>query len=183
MEIKIRRTRNSDTAALSEIIAAAFGELDSNEKENVNLVKKLLTDPTAQPIISLLASAGDQPAGHILFTRVEIDNSRQPVKASILAPLAVHPANQNRGIGGLLISEGLTILKKQGFELVFVLGHPDYYSRFGFIPAGLEKFQAPYPIPPKHAGAWMVQELQPGILTNSSGKVVCAAALDDPRYW
>lgn len=183
MDIKIRGTRESDTAALLEIIAAAFGELGSDEKENVNLVKNLLKDPSAQPIISLIASVGDQPAGHILFTRVEIDNSRQPVKASILAPLAVHPAHQNRGIGGLLILEGLTRLKKQGGELVFVLGHPDYYSRFGFMPAGLEKFQAPFPIPPEHADAWMVQELQPGVLTNSSGKVVCAAALDDPRYW
>jgi predicted N-acetyltransferase YhbS len=70
-----------------------------------------------------------------------------------------------------------------GVELVFVLGHPGYYPRFGFKPAGVLGFEAPYPIPEKHADAWMVRELRAGIIGSVRGKVVCADTLSRPEYW
>ena len=101
----------------------------------------------------------------------------------MLAPLAVHPDVQARGIGGRLVVEGLGRLKRAGVGLVFVLGHPGYYPRFGFIEAGANGFSAPYPIPPENAAAWMVQALRPGLLGAVPGRVVCADALDKPEYW
>ena len=101
----------------------------------------------------------------------------------ILAPLAVIPDKQSRGVGGRLIREGLRLLSESGVELVFVLGHPEYYPRHGFKPAGALGFEAPYSIPDEHADAWMVQELCPGVIGRVSGKVMCADVLNQPEHW
>ncbi len=90
---------------------------------------------------------------------------------------------QRQGIGGRLIETGLRLLEESGVDLVFVLGYPDYYSRFGFKPAGVQGLQATYPIPPQNADAWMVTELAPGTIQNCTGTVRCSKALDDPKYW
>jgi putative acetyltransferase len=68
-------------------------------------------------------------------------------------------------------------------ELVFVLGHPDYYPRHGFVPAGVLGFEATYAIEEKNAGAWMVQELRPGVIGAVNGRIVCADVLDRPEHW
>ncbi|MFO7942837.1 MAG: N-acetyltransferase [Anaerolineales bacterium] len=183
MQVQIRRSIHSDLQPISDTVSAAFNESQQEEKENANLVLDSLADPTAKPFLSLVAFAEDLIVGYILFTKVQIMNSVQDVSASILAPLAVMPAYQNLGIGGLLVNEGIKQLKEMEFDLVFVLGHPNYYPKFGFIPAGKEGFEAPFPIPQEHAGAWMVKELKPGIIENTSGKVKCADSLNDPKYW
>ena len=79
--------------------------------------------------------------------KAEILESTESVSVRILAPLAVLPEAQSTGIGGQLIKEGLNQLKKSGVDLVFVLGHPDYYPRSGFTTAGVLGYEAPYPIP------------------------------------
>ena len=81
------------------------------------------------------------------------------------------------------MKRGLTLLVESGCELVFVLGHPEYYPRFGFQPAGQLGFSAPYPILKENSGAWMVLELCGGTIGGVQGKVQCAAALDKPEYW
>lgn len=105
------------------------------------------------------------------------------VSAQILAPLAVSPDHQRSGLGTRLVNEALTQLESQGVVLVFVLGYPDYYSRFGFAPAGVQGFDAPYPILPKNADAWMVKELKAGTIASNEGTVRCCIALDQPQYW
>jgi predicted N-acetyltransferase YhbS len=97
--------------------------------------------------------------------------------------LAVHPEYQNSGIGGQLINEGIKRLREAGVDLVFVLGHPGYYPKYGFSAAGVRGLAAPYPIAPENSGAWMVQEIHPGVFGRVSGRVVCADALNDPRHW
>jgi len=84
--------------------------------------------------------------------------------------------------GGRLIIEGLKQLKAAGVELVFVLGHSGYYPKYGFCAAGVKGFEAPYPIPQENSGAWMVQELHPGVIGHVSGLVICADALNDPKH-
>lgn len=86
-------------------------------------------------------------------------------------------------LGGQLIKEGLSQLKKSGVDLVFVLGHPDYYPRYGFITAGVLGYEAPYPIPEEHADAWMVQELKNGIIGKVTGKIQCSEVLNQPEHW
>ncbi|MCP4699304.1 MAG: N-acetyltransferase, partial [Gammaproteobacteria bacterium] len=93
------------------------------------------------------------------------------------------PEAHSTGVGGRLIEEGLRQLKKSGVELVFVLGHPDYYPRSGFVPAGALGYEAPYPIPEEVAGAWMVQELSSGVIGRVAGKIQCSKVLDQPEHW
>ena len=135
------------------------------------------------PLLSLLAEDNERAIGHILFTKAQIANSTEAVSAVILAPLAVIPEEQSHGIGGQLIKEGLRRLSESGVELVFVLGHPEYYPRYGFKPAGALGFEAPYPIHDEHTNAWMVQALRPGVLGRVSGRVICADALNHPEHW
>ena len=177
----IRPSTEKENAQIFDLQRAAFGI----EKGQViaELVKDLFTDQTALPLLSLVAMEKDVVVGHVLFTAVKITHPDDPVSARILAPLAVHPDCQKQGVGRRLIENGLAHLKASGVALVFVLGHPDYYPRCGFAPAGIRGFEAPYEIPPEHAAAWMVQELRMGVIGKVKGTVKCSAALNQPEHW
>jgi putative acetyltransferase len=175
--MQIRQTTDADLNDILYVEREAF-----NKEKEAELTKNMLLDPTATPLLSLLAYIKDQPAGHILFTTVHIVN-HPVIRASILAPLAVVPKFQCQGIGTALIKEGLKLLQKSGTDLVFVLGHPTYYPRFGFISAGKLGFEAFYPIPEKDAAAWMVQQFRPNIIGTVSGKVMPCEALRQPEHW
>ena len=166
----------ADLAHVLSVERQAFGGDDVP-----NLVAELLADPSAQPLISLLAWNGERPVGHILFTRVRVAGASREVSGSILAPLGVVPGAQRTGVGGRLIEHGIERLAAAGVELVFVLGHPSYYPRHGFAPASRLGLAAPYPISPDEA--WMVRELRPGVLGTARGTVVCADAMSRPEHW
>lgn len=174
----IKKATNPDLNDVLRIETEAFG----NSKE-AKLVNDLLTDDSAKPLLSLLAVDDDEAIGHILFTRVRITGREDLLSAMILAPLAILPDAQGKGVGGELVKEGLRQLSESKIDLVFVLGHPGYYPRFGFRPAGVLGFDAPYPIPAKDAAAWMVQELKPGIIGSFSGRIICADTLNRPEHW
>lgn len=174
----IRESSESDLNDVLSVERTAFGY----DKE-AELVRDLLSDPSAKPIVSLLALEDDRAVGHILFTTVRLTPSQDAPPMAILAPLAVVPDAQGQGIGGKLIDRGLEILTESGVGLVFVLGHPGYYPRHGFEPAGRLGFEAPYPIPEENAGAWMVKALVPDLIGSVSGKVICSDALDKPEHW
>ena len=179
--MKIRKSTESEKTEILEIHKAAFGE--EKGPEIASLVRDLFTDKTAMPVLSLVAEEDNRLVGHVLYTKVNIVQTEAPVSAQILAPLAVLPGSQKSGVGSRLVNEGLEQLKKSGVELVFVLGHPEYYPRCGFTPAGALGFEAPYPIPEEHAAAWMVQELRPGVIGSVKGKVQCSEVLDQPQHW
>lgn len=179
--MEIRESTEGDLVELLRVEMDAFGE--DHGPEIVELVRNLLNDPSAQPMLSLLAINGDEAVGHVLFTKAQIIGSASSISAMLLAPLAVAPDEQSKGVGGKLIEEGLELLSERGVELVFVLGHPEYYPRHDFRPAGALGFEAPYPIPDKDVGAWMVLELRSGVIGSIDGKVQCADALDKPEYW
>ena len=174
----IRNTTDTDLDDVLHIHREAFGE-----EEEADLVNALFDDKTARPIHSLLAIDDGKPVGHILFTRVQIRGNEDTLSAMILAPLAVLPGAQGKDVGGKLTHAGLQQLQESSVDLVLVLGHPGYYPRFGFKPAGALGFEAPYPIPAKDAAAWMVMELRPGVIGDFGGRVICADALNHPEMW
>ena len=179
-DIQIRKTNTKDFNDIIEVETLAFG----HDKE-AELTAGLLADKTAEPILSLLAFYENEAIGHILFTRVFLDEmtADQPLM-HILAPLAVKPNCQKQGIGGVLIDEGLKLLKEMGSEMVFVLGHMEYYPRFGFIPdARKHGFTTMYPIPEEFANAWMVLPFNQNAFDNRSGKIVCCEELNKPEHW
>ena len=174
----VRQTTDQDLDSIISVHQGAFGQDDE-----ARLTADLLNDPSAAPRLSLMAVVDGRPAGHVLFTRAVVSGETAGIAASILAPLAVIPEFQGRGRGSQLVRNGLRQLAGVDTGLVFVLGHPGYYTRFGFRPAGACGLVAPYPIPPQHADAWMVLELQGGTIGTVEGRVNCANALDKREYW
>jgi len=179
--LKIRKSTESERHQILNIHNKAFGE--GKGSVIAKLVDDLFDDKTAKPIFSLVAAENEKLVGHVMFTKVTIAGAENSTAAQILAPLAVLPDKQNRGIGEQLINEGLRQLRENGTVLCFVLGHPGYYPRCGFIPAGKHGYEAPYPIPEEHADAWMVQALNGEDLSPYSGKVQCSEVLNQPQHW
>lgn len=184
-EIQIREAADTgaDLAEILRINKSAF-----EQDEEADLVQALLKDPSAQPVLSLLAFEDGEAVGHILFTSARLtdrqdDRSDLTPSVALLAPLAVVPRVQKHGIGGRLIGTGLRILADRGVDLVFVLGHPSYYPRHGFSPAGAARLETPYPILEKNADAWMVQALSSHMIGLVRGTVQCAHAISKPEYW
>jgi len=152
-----------------------------DDEEVIELVRDLFEDPTALPLLSLLAEDDGRPVGHILFSAAHVQGDSREVTVVILAPLAVVPDSQRQGVGGRLIEDGIARLAATGVDLVFVLGHPEYYPRHGFEPAHPHRLVAPYPITPQEA--WMVRALQPGVLGEVQGTIICAESMMKPEYW
>jgi len=168
MTVAIRPERESDRAAIFAIHAAAF-PTDAEAK----LVDRLRDAGAAT--VSLVAEAEGRVVGHILFSPVRIVAPEGGESAAIgLAPVAVAPSLQNAGIGGALIRAGLDACRAAGHTIVFVLGHPPYYPRFGFEPAS--KCGLSYEGGPKFSPAFFVRELEPGALAGRRGVVHYHAA-------
>jgi putative acetyltransferase len=121
---------------------------------------------------SLVAEDGGAVVGHIMFSPVSLPDHAH-LRIMGLAPMAVAPEHQRKGIGSALVRAGLERCKKLGFGAVVVLGHPDYYPRFGFAPSTSRGIGSEYAVPDD---AFMVLELAPGYLSGASGKIKYHAA-------
>jgi putative acetyltransferase len=154
------RARLGERSSIRAIHEAAFDRMDE-----ADLVDRLRDEGHA--ILSLVAELDGRIAGHILFSRMRIDTPKGPLEAVALAPLAVLPVHQRRGIGGQLIERGLELLRERGEKIVIVLGHPGYYPRFGFSAAKASALRSPFP-----PEAFMAIELSAGALNGVSGGVV-----------
>ena len=179
--MEIRESVDDDKELIRRVHHNAFEQSEGeSEAETVSqLAIALLEDPTALPILSLVAEQDGEMIGNVIFSTVSIDGAEE-VAASILAPLAVARYAQGKGIGTLLITKGIEILKERGAEIVLVYGDPNYYRRTGFK-AG-HNLKPPHPLKyPEEA--WMAQELAEGILAKTQGMVRCATSLSSPEYW
>jgi putative acetyltransferase len=121
---EIRLERPSDTEAVHRINHLAFGR--PAEADLVDIVRAACPEA-----LSLVAVADAEVVGHLLFSPVSVG----AVQGMGLAPVAVRPSHQNRGVGSRLIRAGIEILRDQTCPFIIVLGHPGYYPRFGFVPA------------------------------------------------
>jgi putative acetyltransferase len=155
----IRLETTEDYAAIREINRQAFGQEDEGL-----LVEALREQGYAR--LSLVAVEGDHPIGHILFSDLPIVTPERTVPALSLAPLAVIPSHQRRGIGSALVRRGLEACAEQGHTIVIVLGHPWFYPRFGFSAALARPLRSPFP-----RDAFMAVELVPGALAGVVGEV------------
>jgi putative acetyltransferase len=118
--------------------------------------------------LSLIALLDEGVTGHVLFSPVTLEPEITKVRGAGLGPLAVSPAYQRSGIGGQLILAGLEELRRDGFDLVVVLGDPAYYARFGFEPAVHYGARCTFPAPVED---FMLLELSPGVLQGWQGLV------------
>ncbi|MFD4985082.1 GNAT family N-acetyltransferase [Streptomyces sp. NPDC058374] len=130
----------ADAAAVREVNAAAFPTT-----EEADLVDALRADPEAWiDGLSVVAETAEGTlAGYALLTRCHVDGA----PALALAPVAVLPAFQRQGAGGAAVRAGLAAATARGENLVLVLGHPEYYPKFGFTPASRRGIRAPFDVP------------------------------------
>ncbi len=150
----IRLATSSDHGAIRDLNLAAF-----DGAAEADLVEALRAD--GDVVMEIVAEEAGAIVGHILFSRLWADSEGLYVA---LAPMAVAPARQRQGVGGRLITAGLELCQEFGAHAVVVLGHPDYYPRFGFSAEAAARLKGPYAGSP----AFMARALEPG-------------ALDEPR--
>lgn len=157
--VTVRGENPEDHAVIRLVNEAAF-----DRRCEADLVDVLRNQGVV--LASFVAEVEKQVVGHILFSRMSIETTGEPVPAVALAPMAVLPEQQGQGIGGKLIRQGLDWLRGAGEEIVIVLGHPAYYPRFGFSADKAHSLASPFP-----PEAFMALELRPGALDGVHGKV------------
>jgi putative acetyltransferase len=155
----VREERPEDRAAIHRVNREAFGQVTE-----ADVVDRLRAN--GKVTLSLVAEVNGQVVGHILFTPVTIGAAVGTIFVLGLAPMAVLPSYQRRGIGHRLVERALSRLRAAGHRGVVVLGHPAYYPRFGFVPAGIYGIRSEYDAPD---AAFMALELIPGGLKDCAG--------------
>ncbi len=166
MTIVVRPEGEDDRAAVRAIHARAFGREDE-----ARLVDRLRGK--ADPQVSLVALCEGRIIGHVLLGPVAIRGAEGETAAFALAPLAVDPDFQGRGAGSALVRAGIEAAGDLGERVIFVLGEPAFYARFGFGPAARHGLRFPSPVPEE---AFMVLELEAGALGGRRGEVIYPAA-------
>ena len=164
----IRIENQEDFAAVYELNKKAFGQT-----EEPDLVDKLRESDRFIPDLSLVAEIDNKVVGHILFTKIFIQSEGVYKESLALAPMAVLPEIQKEGIGKQLIKRGVEKAKSLGYESIVVLGHTEYYPKFGFMPASKFGITAPWEVPDD---VFMVLELKDNALKSVSGLVNYAQA-------
>jgi len=164
MKITIRSEKPEDKAAIYEVNKSAF-----NQDNEARLVDALRESDVFIPELSLVAEINGKIIGHILFTRLVIVSQDGIRHDSLtLAPMAVRPDKQRQGIGTELVKHGLAKARELGFDSVIVLGHKEFYPRFGFVPSSRWNIKAPFDVPDD---VFMALELKQGSLKDVSGIV------------
>ena len=168
MTIQIIQEQQKHFAEISNVIQQAFlAEEISNHQEQY-VVQKLRASDAYMPSLSLVALDGEKVIGHMMLSKVHIVEGEQRVPSLALAPLSVHPNYQRQGIGTRLMHEALKRAKELPYEFIIVLGHPDYYQRFGFQKASDWHIKAPFPVPDE---AFMALPLTPNARQHVRGTV------------
>lgn len=163
----IRNEETHDRALVHALNAAAFAT-----PAEADLVDTLRA--RASPVVSLVAEQAGEVVGHILFSPVTL-SGHAGLKLMGLAPMAVAPSHQRRGIGSALVRAGLEHCRALDAGALVVLGHPGYYPRFGFSPSVRFGIGCEYDVPDD---AFMVAELEPGFLRGASGTIQYHAAFN-----
>lgn len=157
----IRPEKPEDIESIRNINEKAF-----RQKNESKLVDKLRNRGVLT--ISLVAVWDSEVVGHIAFSPVVVESGTSSSKAIALAPMAVLQGYQQKGIGSQLVRAGLEECRRLGYEMVVLVGHPDYYPRFGFVPAKPKGVDCEFQVPEE---AWMLLELREGALAGRRGVV------------
>lgn len=146
-----------------------MNDLAFKQKNESLLIDKLGFNSKFIDELSIVAVFEDEVIGNILLFPIDIMDNEIIHDSLALAPMSVLPKYQGKGIGGKLISYGLIASRKLGFESVIVLGHKDYYPKFGFEPASKWNIKAPFEVPEE---VFMAIELVDNALSKISGIVL-----------
>jgi putative acetyltransferase len=175
MTVQIRPERPKEIAAIHELVRSAF-----DRDLEADLVDALRAGDTYLPDLALVAVEASRIVGHIMITKLVIarDGGNQ-LPSTLLAPLAVLPSHQNRGIGMHLTRTALACARELGHASMILIGHPNYYPRFGFRPASTWGLRYAKPIPDD---VFMAVKLVPDALTNAVGVVTLPPIFDEADW-
>lgn len=160
----IRQECESDHKQVYKVVKRAFEHEKYSDKNEHNLVERLRKSRAFVPELSLVAEIGGKIVGYILFTEITIDGRT----ALALAPVSVDPDYQGLGVGSELIKKGHKIAKILDYEVIVVLGHKEYYPKFGYVRASEYNIKAPFDVPDEN---FMVLELKNNSLMDFNGVV------------
>lgn len=152
--LKIRKEEEKDHGKVFDLIEEAFREMEHSDHQEHFLVEKLRKSEAFIPELSLVAEDDNgEIAGHILFTKITVEGGGQSFPSLALAPVSVKPEYQNKGVGARLILQGHHIAKELGYESVILLGHENYYPRFGYEKTSNFGISFPFEIPEENGMA------------------------------
>lgn len=167
--ITIRQERQGDLPVILDLVEKAFANVAESDHQEQHLVERLHDSDTFIPELSLVAVNSEGViVGYILLTKVKIVSENSTTVSLAVAPLAVHPTYQNNRIGGMLIEVAHEIAKTMGYGSAVLLGHKDYYPRFGYRKAIDYGIRFPFYAPQE---CCMVIELLPDALSGVTGTV------------
>ena len=135
--IEIREERPDDVAAIRDVNRRAF-----LQDQEGNIVEALRSNGAA--LLSLVATLNGRVVGHIMYSPLSVGGA---VMGAALGPMAVLPEHQRQGIGSQLVEAGNRRLKEAGCPFVIVLGHANFYPRFGFRPASAHGIKCEWEVP------------------------------------
>ena len=167
-ELIIRQETAEDNLDVFKIIEQAFREEEFSDHKEQFLVERLRLSQDFIPELSIIAEYRNEIVGHILLTRIQIKNKNQVFESLALAPVSVKPEFQNKGIGGLLINEAHKKAKELEFETIILLGHENYYPKFGYKLTSKYNIKLPFEAPEKNC---MIISLTKNGLDDVSGIV------------
>ena len=168
MNVLIQQEQKEDYDKVYEVVRVAFACAEHTNYDEQNLVVRLRRSAAFVPELSLVAEVAGKIVGHILFTRAVIRTEAQEYGTLVLAPLAVLPDYQGKGIGGRLIEAGHQVAREMDFKSALLVGHPKYYPRFGYRPAELFGIVTDLELP---ADVFMACELTEGGLDGVQGRM------------
>ena len=171
--MEIRPVINSDEAAIAHLLKESFSATEHGYENEAELVEKIRLDIGYQPKLELVAVSDSQIYGYGMMSEVQILTPTGSITGLVLAPLAVAPNKQQQGIGTALMHELEQRANKLHYPYISVLGHPDYYHRFGYLPANKFKVKPPYPLPDE---AFMLKVLLPEVINYISGTLYYSPA-------
>ncbi|HUG48079.1 MAG TPA: N-acetyltransferase [Candidatus Limnocylindria bacterium] len=154
----MRPAGEGDRAAIFEVESVAFGRADEAQ-----LVERILASKSAVLGLEFVAEDDGPILGHILFSHVELLTQHGPRRVLALAPMAVLPERQGQGVGTALVRAGLDAAERLGEPLIVVLGHAEYYPRFGFVPAHQLGVSPPPEYPASHFFALPLSAYEPAL--------------------
>ncbi len=132
MELILRHETSADYKAVFKVIEEAFKNEEYSDNTEQYLVERLRNSKAYIPKLSLVAEADSEIVGHILLTKIQINNGNESFESLALAPVSVKPSHQKMGIGGQLIKKAHVIAKGLGYKSIVLLGHAEYYPKFGY---------------------------------------------------
>lgn len=176
--MQIRTATRSDADEVRGVHLSAFPK---GEGEIVSrLALDLLSQESTPPTISLVAEVDGLAVGHVAFSPVVVEGSRD-FQGYILAPLGVRSDYQKRCIGSRLVESGMQRLSDMAVGVLFVYGDPKYYGRFGFSAEAAAGYIPAHTL--QYPFGWQAVVLSAPGAKRSPSRITCVASLNDPALW